>query len=61
MDRLETQRLADILASTSTSRLAGLLAADPTYKADAAYLVARDIARRLNGPAIDQNQLTLPL
>lgn len=61
MERLDPLTLAAVLASTSTSRLAGLLAADPVYKSRSAELLAQDIARRLNDVPPDRNQLNLPL
>ncbi len=62
MEHLEAQTLASILASTSTSSIAGLLAADQTWKARAADQLARDIVYRLSQPAqADRNQLALPL
>lgn len=61
MERLDPLNLAAVLASTSTSRIAGLLAADPVYKSRSAELLAQDIARRLNDVPPDRNQLILPL
>ncbi|KQM20182.1 hypothetical protein ASE73_07625 [Sphingomonas sp. Leaf24] len=61
MDNIEPRTLAEIIASTSTSKLAGLLAADPAYKGRAAERLARDILYRLNQPQPDRNQLNLHL
>lgn len=61
MEHIEPRALASILESTSASSIAGLLAADHTWKARAANQLAQDIVRRLNQPAqADRNQLPLP-
>jgi hypothetical protein len=61
MDEIEPRTLAEIIASTSTSKLAGLLAADAPYKRRAAERLAHDILCRLKQPQQDHNQLSLPL
>ncbi len=61
MDGIEARTLAEIIASTSTSKLAGLLAADTSYKERAAERLARDILYRLRQPEPDRDQLNLPL
>lgn len=62
MERLDPLQLASVLATTSISNIAGLLAADPTWKARAADCLAHDIAARLSAPAEpDRDQLALPL
>lgn len=61
MERFDPAALANIIATTSTSKLAGLLAADPPYKQRAAEQLARDIIERIDAPQPDRNQLHLPL
>lgn len=59
---LDPDVLSSILRTTCASAIAGLLAADPTFKSRAADFLARDIVTRLKPPVeSDRNQLQLPL
>lgn len=61
MNRLEEQEIAAALRETSASTVAGLLAADPVWRARAADRLAHDIVTRIATPQVDRNQLRLPL
>lgn len=61
MARIEQQEIAAALRATSASTVAGLLAADPVWRARAADHLAHDIVTRITTPQPDRNQLRLPL